>query len=235
VDSEHSAIFQSLQGNEGNAIRRILLTASGGPFRGKTKGDLANVQVEDALKHPNWEMGRKITIDSSTMVNKGLEVMEAKWLFGTDLDQIEVVVHPQSVIHSAVEYEDGAVIAQLGTPDMRLPIQYALYYPERRTLSGERLDLFALGTLSFERPDPENFRGLALAYEAMRRGGNIPTAYNAANERAVALFLNRKIGYPQIPEIIEAAMEACTYRNHPNLDEILETEQEAYDFIGSRW
>jgi 1-deoxy-D-xylulose-5-phosphate reductoisomerase len=235
VDSEHSAIFQSLQGNEGNAIRRILLTASGGPFRGKTKGELLNVQVEDALKHPNWEMGRKITIDSSTMVNKGLEVMEAKWLFGTDLEQIEVVVHPQSVIHSAVEYEDGALIAQLGTPDMRLPIQYALYYPKRRTLSGERLDLFALGTLTFERPDPENFRGLALAYEAMRRGGNIPTAYNAANERAVALFLDRKIGYLQIPEIIEAAMEACAYRNHPNLDEILETEQETYDFIGSRW
>jgi 1-deoxy-D-xylulose-5-phosphate reductoisomerase len=235
VDSEHSAIFQSLQGNEGNAIRRILLTASGGPFRGKTKDELLHVQVEDALKHPNWEMGRKITIDSSTMVNKGLEVMEAKWLFGTDLEQIEVVVHPQSVIHSAVEYEDGAVIAQLGTPDMRLPIQYALYYPKRRTLSGERLDLFSLGTLSFERPDPENFRGLALAYEAMRRGGNIPTAYNAANERAVALFLDRKIGYLQIPEIIEEAMEACTYRSHPNLDEILETEQEAYDFIGSRW
>jgi 1-deoxy-D-xylulose-5-phosphate reductoisomerase len=235
VDSEHSAIFQSLQGNEGNAIQRILLTASGGPFRGRTRAELAGVQVEDALKHPNWEMGRKITIDSSTLVNKGLEVMEAKWLFGTDLDQIEVVVHPQSVIHSAVEYEDGAVIAQLGTPDMRLPIQYALYYPKRRTLSGERLDLFALGTLTFERPDTENFRGLALAYEAMRRGGNVPTAFNAANERAVALFLDRRIAYLEIPEIIEAAMEACTYRKHPNLDEILETEQEAYEFIGSRW
>jgi 1-deoxy-D-xylulose-5-phosphate reductoisomerase len=235
VDSEHSAIFQSLQGNVGNAIRRILLTASGGPFRGKTRDELADVQVEDALKHPNWEMGKKITIDSSTLVNKGLEVMEAKWLFGIGLDQIDVVVHPQSVIHSAVEYEDGAVIAQMGTPDMRLPIQYALYYPKRRTLSGERLDLFALGTLTFERPDMENFRGLALAYEAMRRGGNIPTAYNAANERAVALFLDRKIRYLEIPEIIGASMEACIYRKDPNLDEILETEQEAYDFIGSRW
>jgi 1-deoxy-D-xylulose-5-phosphate reductoisomerase len=235
VDSEHSAIFQSLQGNEGNAIQKILLTASGGPFRGRTRDELKNVQVEDALKHPNWEMGRKITIDSSTMVNKGLEVMEAKWLFGVSLDQIEVVVHPQSVIHSAVEYEDGAVIAQLGTPDMRLPIQYALYYPNRRSLSGERLDLFALGQLTFERPDTENFRGLALAYEAMRRGGNIPTVYNAANERAVALFLDRKIGYLQIPEIIAAAMDSCVYRTHPNLDEILETEQETYDFIGSRW
>jgi 1-deoxy-D-xylulose-5-phosphate reductoisomerase len=235
VDSEHSAIFQSLQGNEGNAIKKILLTASGGPFRGRTREELKNVQVEDALKHPNWEMGRKITIDSSTMVNKGLEVMEAKWLFGVSLDQIEVVVHPQSVIHSAVEYEDGAVLAQLGTPDMRLPIQYALYYPNRRSLSGEKLDLFALGQLTFERPDTENFRGLALAYEAMRRGGNIPTVYNAANERAVALFLDRKIGYLQIPEIIEAAMDSCVYRTHPNLEEILETEQETYDLIGSRW
>jgi 1-deoxy-D-xylulose-5-phosphate reductoisomerase len=235
VDSEHSAIFQSLQGNVGNAIRRILLTASGGPFRGKTRDELKDVQVEDALKHPNWEMGKKITIDSSTLVNKGLEVMEAKWLFGTGLDRIDVIVHPQSVIHSAVEYEDGAVIAQLGTPDMRLPIQYALYYPKRRPLSGERLDLFALGSLTFERPDMENFRGLALAYEAMRRGGNIPTAYNAANERAVALFLDRKISFLQIPDIISASMEACKFRDNPSLDEILETEQETYEFIGGRW
>jgi 1-deoxy-D-xylulose-5-phosphate reductoisomerase len=235
VDSEHSAIFQSLQGNVGNAIRRILLTASGGPFRGKTRDELKNVRVEDALKHPNWEMGKKITIDSSTLVNKGLEVMEAKWLFGTGLDKIEVIVHPQSVIHSAVEYEDGAVIAQLGTPDMRLPIQYALYYPKRRPLSGERLDLFALGSLTFERPDMENFRGLALAYEAMRRGGNIPTAYNAANERAVALFLDRKISFLQISDIIGASMEACRFRENPSLDEILETEQETYEFIGGRW
>jgi 1-deoxy-D-xylulose-5-phosphate reductoisomerase len=235
VDSEHSAIFQSLQGNVGNAIRRILLTASGGPFRGKTRDELKDVQVEDALKHPNWEMGKKITIDSSTLVNKGLEVMEAKWLFSTGLDKIDVIVHPQSVIHSAVEYEDGAVIAQLGTPDMRLPIQYALYYPKRRPLSGERLDLFALGSLTFERPDMENFRGLALAYEAMRRGGNIPTAYNAANERAVALFLDRKISFLEIPDIISASMEACKFRDNPSLDEILETEQETYEFIGGRW
>jgi 1-deoxy-D-xylulose-5-phosphate reductoisomerase len=235
VDSEHSAIFQSLQGNVGNAIRRVLLTASGGPFRGRKRDELQDVRVEDALKHPNWEMGKKITIDSSTLVNKGLEVMEAKWLFGIGLDRIEVVVHPQSVIHSAVEYEDGAVIAQLGTPDMRLPIQYALYYPKRRPLSGERLDLFSLGSLTFERPDMETFRGLALAYEAMRRGGNIPTAYNAANERAVALFLDRKISYLQIPEIIGASMENCRFRENPNLDEILETEQEAYEFIGGRW
>jgi 1-deoxy-D-xylulose-5-phosphate reductoisomerase len=191
--------------------------------------------VEDALKHPNWSMGKKITIDSSTLVNKGLEVMEAKWLFGVELEQIEVVVHPQSVIHSAVEYADGAVIAQLGTPDMKLPIQYALYYPKRRNLSGERLDLFALKELTFEKPDTETFRGLALAYEAMRRGGNLPTAYNAANERAVALFLERKIAYLEIPEIIEAVMEQCKFIDSPNIDEILATEQEAYDFIGSRW
>jgi 1-deoxy-D-xylulose-5-phosphate reductoisomerase len=235
VDSEHSAIFQSLQGNEGNPIHKILLTASGGPFRGRNTEQLRNIQVEDALKHPNWSMGKKITIDSSTLVNKGLEVMEAKWLFGVELEQIEVVVHPQSVIHSAVEYADGAVIAQLGTPDMKLPIQYALYYPKRRNLSGERLDLFALKELTFEKPDTETFRGLALAYEAMRRGGNLPTAYNAANERAVALFLERKIAYLEIPEIIEAVMEQCKFIDSPNIDEILATEQEAYDFIGSRW
>lgn len=235
VDSEHSAIFQSLQGNEGNHIHKIILTASGGPFRGYTKEALREIQVEDALKHPNWAMGKKITIDSSTLVNKGLEVMEAKWLFDVEPDRIEVVVHPQSVIHSAVEYADGAVMAQLGTPDMRLPIQYALYYPRRRSLSGQRLDLFALRDLTFERPDTRTFRGLALAYEAMERGGNVPTAFNAANEKAVALFLNRKISYPEITEIIEAAMEQCEFIDHPNLDEILATEQKAYEFIGSRW
>ena len=180
-------------------------------------------------------MGHKITIDSSTLVNKGLEVMEAKWLFGVTLDQIEVVVHPQSVIHSAVEYEDGAVIAQLGTPDMRLPIQYALYYPKRRTLSGKRLDLFELQNLTFERPDLETFQGLGLAMEAMKQGGNIPTAFNAANEKAVALFLNRKISYLEITDIIQASMEHCKFIDHPNVDEILATEQEAYEFIGSRW
>ena len=235
VDSEHSAIFQSLAGAAGNRIHKILLTASGGPFRGKRKSELAGVQVEDALKHPNWAMGRKITIDSSTLVNKGLEVMEAKWLFGVEPDQIEVVVHPQSVIHSAVEYEDGAVIAQLGTPDMRLPIQYALYYPQRRPLSGERLDLFSLGQLTFERPDTETFPGLALAYEAMRRGGNIPTVYNAANERAVALFLERKIRYPQITEIIASCMERALFIGDPALDEILETEASVYREIADRW
>lgn len=235
VDSEHSAIFQSLQGNEGNKIRKIILTASGGPFRGKTREELVHIQPEDALKHPNWVMGRKITIDSSTLVNKGLEVMEAKWLFDVELDQIQVTVHPQSVIHSAVEYEDGAVIAQLGTPDMRLPIQYALYYPQRRTLSGEPLDLFALGNLTFERPDTENFKGLALAYEAMHQGGNIPTAYNASNEKAVALFLDKRIAYLSIPEIIEESMKNCSYKENPTVEEILETERMTYEFIESRW
>ena len=231
VDSEHSAIFQSLQGAGNNKISKILLTASGGPFRGKKIEDLKNIQVEDALKHPNWSMGRKITIDSSTLVNKGLEVMEAKWLFGVELDQIQVVVHPQSVIHSAVEYQDGAVIAQLGTPDMRLPIQYALYYPERKNLSGKRLDLFEIGSLTFEKPDTDTFRGLYLAYEAMKKGGNIPTAYNAANEKAVSLFLDRKITYPMITELIEACMDDAQFIENPDVDEILGTEAAAYEFI----
>lgn len=231
VDSEHSAIFQSLQGAGDNKISRILLTASGGPFRGRKADELKNIQVEDALKHPNWSMGRKITIDSSTLVNKGLEVMEAKWLFDVALDQIQVVVHPQSVIHSAVEYQDGAVIAQLGTPDMRLPIQYALYYPERRNLSGRRLDLFEIADLTFEKPDTDTFRGLALAYRAMEKGGNIPTVYNAANEKAVSLFLDRKISYPEITELIEACMENAEFIDHPDVDEILGTEAAAYEFI----
>ena len=231
VDSEHSAIFQSLQGAGDNKISRILLTASGGPFRGRKADELKNIQVEDALKHPNWSMGRKITIDSSTLVNKGLEVMEAKWLFDVALDQIQVVVHPQSVIHSAVEYQDGAVIAQLGTPDMRLPIQYALYYPERRNLSGRRLDLFEIADLTFEKPDTDTFRGLALAYQAMEKGGNIPTVYNAANEKAVSLFLDRKISYPEITELIEACMENAEFIDHADVDEILGTEAAAYEFI----
>lgn len=231
VDSEHSAIFQSLQGAGDNRISRILLTASGGPFRGRKADELKNIQVEDALKHPNWSMGRKITIDSSTLVNKGLEVMEAKWLFDVALDQIQVVVHPQSVIHSAVEYQDGAVIAQLGTPDMRLPIQYALYYPERRNLSGRRLDLFEIADLTFEKPDTDTFRGLALAYQAMEKGGNIPTVYNAANEKAVSLFLDRKISYPEITELIEACMENAEFVDYPDVDEILGTEAAAYEFI----
>ncbi len=231
VDSEHSAIFQSLQGAGDNKISRILLTASGGPFRGRKADELKNIQVEDALKHPNWSMGRKITIDSSTLVNKGLEVMEAKWLFDVALDQIQVVVHPQSVIHSAVEYQDGAVIAQLGMPDMRLPIQYALYYPKRRNLSGRRLDLFEIADLTFEKPDTDTFRGLALAYQAMEKGGNIPTVYNAANEKAVSLFLDRKISYPEITELIEACMENAEFIDHPDVDEILGTEAAAYEFI----
>ena len=235
VDSEHSAIFQSLNGEHGNKIDKILLTASGGPFRGRKRVELENIQVEDALKHPNWSMGRKITIDSATLVNKGLEVMEAKWLFGTELEQIQVVVHPQSVIHSMVQYEDGAVIAQLGTPDMRLPIQYALYYPQRRTLSGKRLDFYELANLTFEKPDLDTFTGLKLAMEALKQGGNIPTAFNAANERAVAKFLDRKIRFLEIPEIIAACMEHCTYIAHPGVEEILDTEQAAYEYIEGSW
>ena len=235
VDSEHSAIFQCLQGAAGNKIHKILLTASGGPFRGGKREQLEKVQVEDALKHPNWSMGHKITIDSATMVNKGLEVIEAKWLFGVDLDQIQVVVHPQSVIHSAVEFQDHAVIAQLGTPDMRLPIQYALFYPERKPLQSEALDLFKLHTMTFEEPDLGTFRGLALAYEAARRGGSMPTALNAANEKAVAMFLDRKIRFLDIPEIISECMEAHQWIDHPSLEDILETEQWTYRYIESRW
>lgn len=235
VDSEHSAIFQSLQGNEKNSIKKILLTASGGPFRGRKREELANIQVEDALKHPNWEMGRKITIDSSTMINKGLEVIEAKWLFDVDFDQIQVVVQPQSVIHSMVEYEDGAVIAQLGTPDMKLPIQYALYYPKRRNLSGDRLDFWKLTELTFEQPDLETFYGLRLAYEAGRAGGTMPTVFNAANERAVSLFLDRKIKYLEIPEIIHYCMDAHKRKEAPTVEEILSAEAETYEQIESRW
>lgn len=235
VDSEHSAIFQSLNGENREKIKSILLTASGGPFRGRTKEQMENVTLEEALKHPNWTMGRKITIDSATMVNKGLEVMEAKWLFGVELDQIQVVVHPQSVVHSAVEFVDGAVIAQLGTPDMRLPIQYALYYPERRFLDTKRLNLFEIGNLTFEKPDLENFQGLALAYEAMRQGGNIPTAFNAANEIAVAKFLDRKIRFLEIPQIIEYAMNEIPLIENPSLEVILSTESGVYEIIESRW
>lgn len=235
VDSEHSAIFQSLQGGQEKALHKILLTASGGPFRQKTREELLNIQVEDALKHTNWEMGRKITIDSSTLVNKGLEVIEAKWLFDVSLDQIEVVVHPQSIIHSMVEYVDGAIIAQLGTPDMKLPIQYALYYPERRFLPGDRLDFAALSKLTFEKPDMETFYGLRLAFEAGKEGGSLPTVFNAANELAVSKFLERKIKYLEIPEIIEHCMQAHKTIADPSVDEILQTEQEVYEQIESRW
>ena len=235
VDSEHSAIFQSLQGGQRKSLHKILLTASGGPFRGKKREELADIRVEDALKHPNWAMGRKITIDSSTMVNKGLEVIEAKWLFGVSVDQIQVVVQPQSIIHSMVEYEDGAVIAQLGTPDMKLPIQYALYYPERRYLPGERLDFETLTQITFEKPDMETFYGLKLAIAAGKRGGSLPTVFNAANEKAVAMFLDRKIRYLQIPEIIQACMENHRNITDPTVEEILKTEQETYQFIKNRW
>ena len=235
VDSEHSAIFQCLNGERENKIYKILLTASGGPFRGRTIEQMKNIQVEDALKHPNWTMGRKITIDSSTMVNKGLEVMEARWLFGVELNQVQVVVQPQSVIHSMVEFEDGAVMAQLGTPDMRLPIQYALYYPERRFLDTQHLDFWKLRQITFEEPDMENFRGLALAYEAGRRGGNVPTMFNAANELAVAMFLDRKIKYLDIIDIIEQTMTNIEYIDNPDVKQILDTEAAAYEFIRSRY
>ena len=235
VDSEHSAIFQSLNGEDGRQIEKILLTASGGPFRGRTAEELKKVQLEDALKHPNWAMGRKITIDSASMVNKGLEVMEARWLFGTTLDQIQVVIQPQSIIHSMVQFTDGAVIAQLGTPDMKLPIQYALYYPERRFLEGERLDFAKVGSITFENPDMETFRGLAYAFEAAKTGGSMPTVFNAANERAVSKFLERKIGFTQIYEIIRYCMDAHRVIDNPDINQILDTEQSVYELIEGRW
>lgn len=235
VDSEHSAIFQCLNGENKREIHKILLTASGGPFRGRTLEQLADVKLEDALKHPNWAMGRKITIDSSTMVNKGLEVMEAKWLFGVEMDQVQVVVQPQSVIHSMVEFKDGAVIAQLGTPDMKLPIQYALYYPERKYLPGDRLDFAKLRQITFEDPDMEVFRGLKLAYDAGKRGGSLPTVFNAANEYAVGKFLNREISYLTIIDMIEGAMGHHKVVEHPNVEQILAAEQETYEYIESRW
>lgn len=235
VDSEHSAIFQCLNGEDRGGLHKILLTASGGPFRGKKREELQGIQVEDALKHPNWAMGRKITIDSSTLVNKGLEMMEARWLFGVEPKDIQIVVQPKSIIHSMVEFVDGAVIAQLGTPDMKLPIQYALYYPERRYLPGERLDFGTLTQITFEKPDMETFTGLKLAFDAAAAGGSMPTVYNAANEKAVALFLDRKIGWLSIPEIIEASMGAHPVIPNPSVEEILETEQAVYEFIESRW
>lgn len=234
VDSEHSAIFQSLNGEPRNRIEKILLTASGGPFRGRTREQLAGIQAEDALKHPNWAMGPKITVDSSTLVNKGLEVMEAKWLFDADLDQIQVVVHPQSIIHSAVQFVDGAIIAQLGVPDMKLPIQYALFYPDRKPMEGKRVDLFEMGQLTFEKPDTDTFTGLKLAYEAARQGGSMPTVFNAANEKAVALFLDKKISYLQITELIESAMEQHSVILNPTVEQILETESRTYEYIAGR-
>ena len=231
VDSEHSAIFQSLNGEAGNRIAKIWLTASGGPFRGRTAEEIKNMRPEDALKHPTWEMGQKITIDSSTLVNKGLEVIEARWLFDVDPAQIQVLVHPQSIIHSAVEYEDGGIIAQLGVPDMRLPIQYALYYPERRPMPGERLDFYALGQITFERPDMETFPALHLAYDAIQKGGNIPTAFNAADEFAVQKFLERKISFPEIWEMIRCSMENCRFIENPSLDQVFDTEREVQEIL----
>lgn len=235
VDSEHSAIFQTLNGERNNKINKILLTASGGPFRGKTIEQMKDITLEDALKHPNWAMGQKITIDSSTMVNKGLEVMEARWLFGVEIDDVQVVIQPQSIIHSMVEFEDGAVIAQLGTPDMRLPIQYALYYPERRFLDTPHLDFWKIKEITFEKPDMVNFKGLALAYQAGRKGGNLPTVFNAANELAVSMFINRKINYLDIVDIIEQTMTNIEYIDNPNVEQILATEQASYDFIKSKF
>ena len=235
VDSEHSAIFQALNGEHHEQIDKLLITASGGPFRGKKREDLEKVKLEDALKHPNWAMGQKITIDSATLVNKGLEVMEAKWLFQVDLDQIKVVVQPQSVIHSMVQFVDGGIIAQLGTPDMKLPIQYALYYPDRRYLAGERLDFAKLGQITFEEPDMETFLGLPLAMKASQMGGSMPTVFNASNERAVSKFLQRKIEFTDIYQIIIESMEHHKVQQQPTIEEILDTEKATYEFIESRW
>ncbi|MBD5505878.1 MAG: 1-deoxy-D-xylulose-5-phosphate reductoisomerase [Lachnospiraceae bacterium] len=235
VDSEHSAIFQSMHGENRARVSRILLTASGGPFRGKKREELASMTVEDALKHPNWSMGKKVTIDSASLVNKGLEVMEARWLFDVELDQIQVVVHPQSIIHSAVEYVDGGIMAQLGMPDMKLPIQYALFYPDRRPMDTERVDFFRLKQLTFEEPDTDTFRGLALAYQAARRGGTLPTVFNAANEKAVALFLQKKLSFLQIPELIEGSMENHRVVDDPTVEQILEAESETYEYIMQKY
>ena len=235
VDSEHSAIFQALHGEKREQIHKLLITASGGPFRGKKTADLEKVTLEDTLKHPNWVMGQKITVDSATLVNKGLEVMEARWLFDVDLDHIQVVVQPKSIIHSMVEFKDGAVMAQLGTPDMRLPIQYALYYPHRRYLGGDRLDFAALRQITFEEPDMETFLGLPMAMQASRAGGSMPTVFNAANELAVSKFLHQEIGFLDIYDIIAQSMERHKVIENPNLEEILAVESETYQWIESRW
>ncbi|MDE6738067.1 MAG: 1-deoxy-D-xylulose-5-phosphate reductoisomerase [Lachnospiraceae bacterium] len=235
VDSEHSAIFQSMHGENRARVNKILLTASGGPFRGKKREELASMTVEDALKHPNWSMGKKVTIDSASLVNKGLEVMEARWLFDVELDQIQVVVHPQSIIHSAVEYVDGGIMAQLGMPDMKLPIQYALFYPDRRPMDTERVDFFRLKQLTFEEPDTDTFRGLALAYQAARRGGTLPTVFNAANEKAVALLLQKKITFLQIPDLIEGSMENHRVVDDPTVEQILDAEAETYEYIKQKY
>lgn len=234
VDSEHSAIFQSMHGENRERVSKILLTASGGPFRGKKTEELQDITVEDALKHPNWSMGRKITVDSATLVNKGLEVMEAKWLFDVEPEQIQVVVHPQSIIHSMVEYVDGGIMAQLGMPDMKLPIQYALFYPDRRPMNGRRVDFFALKSISFEEPDIKTFRGLQLAYDAIAAGGSMPTVFNAANEKAVGLFLDKKIRFLAIYDLIQGAMEQHKVIANPTVDEILEAEAQAHAYISGK-
>ena len=234
VDSEHSAIFQSMHGENRERVSKILLTASGGPFRGKKTEELQDITVEDALKHPNWSMGRKITVDSATLVNKGLEVMEAKWLFDVEPEQIQVVVHPQSIIHSMVEYVDGGIMAQLGMPDMKLPIQYALFYPDRRPMDGRRVDFFALKSISFEEPDVKTFRGLQLAYDAIAAGGSMPTVFNAANEKAVGLFLDKKIRFLAIYDLIQGAMEQHKVIANPTVDEILEAEAQAHAYISGK-
>ena len=234
VDSEHSAIFQSMHGENRERVSKILLTASGGPFRGKKTEELQDITVEDALKHPNWSMGRKITVDSATLVNKGLEVMEAKWLFDVEPEQIQVVVHPQSIIHSMVEYVDGGIMAQLGMPDMKLPIQYALFYPDRRPMDGRRVDFFALKSISFEEPDIKTFRGLQLAYDAIAAGGSMPTVFNAANEKAVGLFLDKKIRFLAIYDLIQGAMEQHKVIANPTVDEILEAEAQAHAYISGK-
>ncbi len=231
VDSEHSAIFQSMHKENRKRVSKILLTASGGPFRGKTREQLGTMTAKDALKHPNWSMGKKVTIDSASLVNKGLEVMEAKWLFDVGLEQIQVVVHPQSILHSAVEYVDGGIMAQLGVPDMKLPIQYALFYPDRRPMDNGRVDFFRLGQLTFEKPDIETFQGLALAYRAAEAGGTMPTVFNAANEKAVALFLQKQITFLQIPELIGRSMEQHCVTDDPTVEQILEAEAATYAFI----
>lgn len=235
VDSEHSAIFQSLNGEPKDKVEKILLTASGGPFRGKKREELENMTAADALKHPNWNMGPKVTIDSSSLVNKGLEVMEARWLFDVDLDNIQVLVHPQSIVHSAVQYVDGAVMAQLGVPDMKLPIQYALFYPDRRPMAEKRLDLFELHSLTFEKPDTDTFRGLKLAYDAARAGGSMPTVFNAANEMAVKRFLKGDIRYLEIYDMIQEAMEHHVRIDNPDVEAILKTEQETYRFLSEKY
>lgn len=234
VDSEHSAIFQSLHGENRERVNKILLTASGGPFRGRKREELTEITVEDALKHPNWSMGRKITVDSATLVNKGLEVIEAKWLFGVEPEKIQVIVHPQSIIHSMVEFADGGIMAQLGEPDMKLPIQYALFYPDRRPMKGRRVDFYELGSITFEKPDAETFKGLKMAYDAIGQGGSMPTVFNAANEKAVSLFLDRKIRFLEIYDLIQGAMEHHKNIQNPSVDEILMAEAESYEYIDAR-